>query len=117
MCQCKKNGQKSGMAENCKWDHVCEWSRQKHPLHFILKEKLRLHFILEGAECEKQNPTPGLDLQSGEGASCAEADWIEGARCAEADKQNVSPVTTSNRAAIPFETCLDEYCNIKIYSS
>ena len=36
---------------------------------------------------------PQLDPQS-----------VEGASCAETDKQNVSLVTTSNRAAILFET-------------
>ena len=49
-----------------------------------------------------------MDLQSGEGASCAET-----------DKQNVSLVTTSDRATILFEicTCLSpyEYCR-KIFS-
>ena len=56
------------------------------------------HFIRRVLEYQNtsavQNRTPRLDLQSEEGASCAET-----------DKQNVSLVTTSNRAGILFEIC------------
>ena len=68
-------------------NHVCEWSRWKYCC------------TLNGAEYQNTNPSLESDSLIGDLQS------IEGASCAETDKQNVALVTTSNRAIFLLKIC------------